>query len=484
MTLLFEKLKSMAEHETPPEMRPVLAQIFAEFTVLGFIAMCSYFLVQSKLLEQISESIFAEPERLQELFERIHFDLFFTMLSFGLLAMWLMVVTAVEHGSWMAYERFAHLHSCAIPTAISGGSGPSVVHRQRAVLCSAEVLYRQNELASVSRSTSTCFHSLSRLSYGSFRVIASASQSRIPSAISVQTPTHTPAPTHPTRWDLPRRFIFYMRLREAREQLHYTLLRDRFVRIPLSPHIDDAPGDDFALHSYLFRVVCGQVREDVELQLSGWIGLILVVVPGFELVACYPAATDALLVVVGVLLVLVERSMHVFLSSQLHDLSMPNPLLRTNELHRPGADPVEMEGGHVWYVPTPPFLAADHFVSKMPRRKRFNRQLSLYCVGSRLGVPWLTRFGDKLHLTSHGPHMLLQLNTFVLLFTSTYIVVLLENITRGTHSLPWLLCVTVPVVWVVFFGMPGILHLFAYVDSIEVTVEIEETTWWCHLGCE
>ena len=35
MTLLFEWLKSTAEHEIPREMRPVLQQILAEFTCVA-----------------------------------------------------------------------------------------------------------------------------------------------------------------------------------------------------------------------------------------------------------------------------------------------------------------------------------------------------------------------------------------------------------------------------------------------------------------
>ena len=43
-------------------------------------------------------------------------------------------------------------------------------------------------------------------------------------------------------------------------------MRDRFVRIPFEIGGDDAPGDDFELHSYLFRVVCEQVSDEAELE--------------------------------------------------------------------------------------------------------------------------------------------------------------------------------------------------------------------------
>ena len=132
------------------------------------------------------------------------------------------------HSAWMSYERFAHLHACAIepstkPAGATGGGLAAmdahgteaewVVHQQRSQLAAVEVLHRQAESTAAAT--------------GGF---------------------------HP--W---ARLLCSFRLHEAREQLRYTLIRERFVRIPFSTESDDAPGDALELHSYLFRVICEQV---------------------------------------------------------------------------------------------------------------------------------------------------------------------------------------------------------------------------------
>ena len=63
-TLLFETLKNAAEREIPREMRPVLGQIFAEFTVLGFLGVATYFLTQMELLQAWSRLVYGDDERL------------------------------------------------------------------------------------------------------------------------------------------------------------------------------------------------------------------------------------------------------------------------------------------------------------------------------------------------------------------------------------------------------------------------------------
>ena len=68
------------------------------------------------------------------------------------------------------------------------------------------------------------------------------------------------------RYNLFRRLVSRYRVDEAREQLKYVLLRDRFVRIPVTHgrkegEEGDEPGDDFEMHSYLLRTCCEQVRS-------------------------------------------------------------------------------------------------------------------------------------------------------------------------------------------------------------------------------
>ena len=97
MTLGFEFAKDMAEEAVPREMRPVLGQIFSEFTVLGFMAMVTYFMIQANVLAAASSLVYHDPEHLVHLFEKVHFDLFFVMMAFAAIAVWLLVATSMLH---------------------------------------------------------------------------------------------------------------------------------------------------------------------------------------------------------------------------------------------------------------------------------------------------------------------------------------------------------------------------------------------------
>ena len=67
--------------------------------MLGFLAMVTYFLTTSRALTVTSSWVYGgDAERLTELFERVHFDLFFVMLLFLGLAFWLMFCTFNSHG--------------------------------------------------------------------------------------------------------------------------------------------------------------------------------------------------------------------------------------------------------------------------------------------------------------------------------------------------------------------------------------------------
>ena len=67
-TLLFEAGKETLEHEIPREMRGVLSQVFAEFTVLGFLAMTAYFVVHSRVLGELSVWLYGDEEKLDQIF--------------------------------------------------------------------------------------------------------------------------------------------------------------------------------------------------------------------------------------------------------------------------------------------------------------------------------------------------------------------------------------------------------------------------------
>ena len=51
----------------------VLSEVWAQLTVLGFLALATFLMVQSQFLQYVSGAIYGEEEHLVELFEKIHF---------------------------------------------------------------------------------------------------------------------------------------------------------------------------------------------------------------------------------------------------------------------------------------------------------------------------------------------------------------------------------------------------------------------------
>lgn len=113
-TIIFETVKQRLEDMVPPMMTSVLQAMFGELTVLGFIALigarrrgasaqsdravlticrrlaqrrvtaavAAYFVVRLGVLGSISVVVFGDEHHLIELFEDIHFLLFFVMILF------------------------------------------------------------------------------------------------------------------------------------------------------------------------------------------------------------------------------------------------------------------------------------------------------------------------------------------------------------------------------------------------------------------
>jgi len=82
VTIGFEKLKHHVEHTLPHHMLPVISALFGELTVLGFIALYTYFMLQTGVLPEISTWVYHDESELVEQFESVHFTLFFVMVTF------------------------------------------------------------------------------------------------------------------------------------------------------------------------------------------------------------------------------------------------------------------------------------------------------------------------------------------------------------------------------------------------------------------
>ena len=335
-------------------------------------------------------------------------------------ALWLMVCAFTSHKRWRAYERFVQMHAPAIDARVAGGVGKAVVQRQRILVAAVEVLKCQADLAEA-------------------------------------------------RYSLLR----YFRLVEAREQLRYVLMRDRFVRVPLHPEkADRVPGDEFEMHSYMVRVCCEQVRSALVLSLPGWLSLLVVLVPFFELAAQFPLGEPTLMAAVGVLLMLTELGLQGGLTWMLNQLVQVSPLLTPNQLHQRGADPREVDG-QLRYTPLPPYLVDGHWTSDASAilqpsaqtghaGKRWTRQQALYDVGSYFGTSWLRAACRFANVGVNGRVWVQRLTTTVLLTTSLYAVIAYEAATAGDEHAVFYL---VPAALVFIVGKPRSIGLFACVRA-------------------
>ena len=92
-TVLFEMFRDWLE-EVLANYRMVVDKIWSELTVLGFLALCTFVMIQGGVLPAISTFAFGDPHHLVHLFEVLHFMLFFILLGFLFLVLWLLFALA------------------------------------------------------------------------------------------------------------------------------------------------------------------------------------------------------------------------------------------------------------------------------------------------------------------------------------------------------------------------------------------------------
>lgn len=84
LTIGFDLAKEHTEESAGRHMRPIIESLFGELTVLGFLSACTFVLAEVGVFGFLSEKLFGndEEEELLEIFEFVHFSLFFVMLVF------------------------------------------------------------------------------------------------------------------------------------------------------------------------------------------------------------------------------------------------------------------------------------------------------------------------------------------------------------------------------------------------------------------
>lgn len=127
VTIAFEMLKHHMEHNVPPMMAGILQAMFGELTVLGFIALYAYFMIQLGVLAWASNMIYGNDDQLLHLFENIHFMLFFVMLTFLFQALVLVLATLRAEEFFQRTERMvASVPPLDKATAADAAAAPAI----------------------------------------------------------------------------------------------------------------------------------------------------------------------------------------------------------------------------------------------------------------------------------------------------------------------------------------------------------------------
>jgi len=87
LTIAFEEVKEHIEEVSRGTMDSIIESLFGEMTILGFLSMFSFVVSSLGIFERISLREFGEKEELLELFESVHYMLFFIMVFFMILVL-------------------------------------------------------------------------------------------------------------------------------------------------------------------------------------------------------------------------------------------------------------------------------------------------------------------------------------------------------------------------------------------------------------
>jgi len=217
VTIFFEVVKHHVEHNCPPMMAGILQAMFGELTVLGFIALFTYFCLKFGVIEYFSLLIYHDPEHLLHLFEDIHFMLFFVMLVFLGEAVILIFATLSSEETFMRTERLI----ASYPTLASypdGAAAPAVAQLLATYKAARE-------------------HCCMRLC-------------------------------------ICPRLIWSYREAEAREELSYALIRSRFISPPNAKPGASALPADFDFSCYLRNRMAHEVAHSLHVSPMTWIAVI------------------------------------------------------------------------------------------------------------------------------------------------------------------------------------------------------------------
>lgn len=105
VTILFEEMRESMEEGASHYMRPVIESLFGEMTILGFLSACTFIITRTPFPYKLSQYIFGEHEFLVEIFEAVHFALFFVMVFFVIEVLVLVHESGHTEAQWKSLGR-------------------------------------------------------------------------------------------------------------------------------------------------------------------------------------------------------------------------------------------------------------------------------------------------------------------------------------------------------------------------------------------
>lgn len=105
ITISFDWLKEHVIEHTNNHMKPVIESLFGEMTVLGFLSVSTFVISKSGLFEMLSVAIFGEGDEFLEMFETVHYCLFFVMILFVVQVLVLAREGEEIEAEWLKMDR-------------------------------------------------------------------------------------------------------------------------------------------------------------------------------------------------------------------------------------------------------------------------------------------------------------------------------------------------------------------------------------------
>ncbi|KAI2491942.1 Ca2-binding protein [Fragilaria crotonensis] len=107
LTIVFEFSKEHLEEHATRNLRPLVDKLFGEMTVLGFLSVVTFCITQAGWFTVLSEKLFGEDNELLEIFEFVHFTIFFIMISFVLQVLVLVAAAMETEQEWLDMDQAA-----------------------------------------------------------------------------------------------------------------------------------------------------------------------------------------------------------------------------------------------------------------------------------------------------------------------------------------------------------------------------------------